>query len=116
MITVGLFGDRRIGHRAWRPGKRVWCVNVFGDTLLDFSEAELASPSTRVWLLNFFGDTDVVVAPSTSLTVGGLTIFGDRNVKRATCSTSEIPSNEHNLSLTDVSIFGDVTIRDPAGV
>jgi hypothetical protein len=116
MITVGLFGDRRIGHRAWRPGKRVWCVNVFGDTLLDFSEAGLASPSTKVCILNLFGDTDVIIAPRTSLGVGGLTLFGDRNLKRATYSTGEIPSNGHNLSVTDFSIFGDVTYRDPEGV
>ena len=115
MFIVSVFGDHQVGDPPWRPGKRVWVLNIFGDTHLDFRQTELDATGTHVGIFQGFGDVKVVVAPHMPVTVGGFSLFGDRTVEPSAAPGTEAADSRPPLRITTINLFGDVAVIDAAG-
>lgn len=107
--TVAVFGsdERRIVSDQFGGAE---LVTIFGDTLLDLREADVASPPAVVESMTVFGDAEIRVPSEWDVRLETLNIFGSTRDRRP--AAEERDGAEPTLVVTGVSLFADITIRD----
>jgi len=111
MKSVAIFGGSKLGQKAWRPGKKVWSIAIFGGAEIDFREAELEEDVTRVVAVSIFGGNKIIVAEDTPVDLSGFSFMGGREVKRSQAKETP-PASAKALHVNAIAIFGGCTVTE----
>ena len=112
MVNFSIFGGFELGKCAWRPGKKLTAISLFGGTDIDFQQAELEEPVTNVVCISIMGGTNIVVPPGLPVAVSGLSLLGGRDVKLPELGPAEQLSDK-SLHINAIAILGGVSIKGP---
>ena len=113
MRNIAIFGGSSFGQGPWRPGKKVWSIALFGSSTTDFRQAHLDEGTTSVVALVLFGSGKILVSPETPVTLTGLSILGNRSMKRA--QAKELPPmSAKGLQVSTLCMFGALQVTDKA--
>jgi hypothetical protein len=112
MLNFSIFGGSELGKRAWKPGKKLTAISLFGGTDIDFQQAELEEPVTKVVCISILGGTNIIVPPGLPVTLSGLSLLGGREVKLSEPGPAEQPSDK-SLHVNAIAILGGVSISAP---
>lgn len=106
---VNVFGgtERRITTKNFRGGET---VSVFGGTVLDFSESELAEGKNVLEVVNIFGGSKLVIPSHWNVHLEVVSIFGGFSDKRKAGISLPQDSNKE-LFIKGVAIFGGGEIK-----
>lgn len=106
---VNVFGgtERRITTKNFRGGET---VSIFGGSVLDFTESELADGKNVLEVVNIFGGSKFVIPSHWNVHVEVVAIFGGFSDKRK--AISGLPhDNKKELYIKGVAIFGGGEIK-----
>ena len=109
MHRTAVFGDVRIGKEPWHADRYNSVTVVFGNCRIDFRQAEMEEV-TKLRIVSVFGDTRVIIQEGLSVNLEGVSVFGDRRVKRSGEQPS--PDAAKVLNIYATTVFGDLQIRD----
>ncbi|MDZ7731608.1 MAG: LiaF-related protein [Natrialbaceae archaeon] len=89
-------------------------VAVFGDVRLDLRDADVGDQPAVVETIAMFGDADLIVPESWDVQLETINVFGETSDRRPR-SDERGQTDEPQLVVTGVSMFGDIEIRDWGG-
>ena len=112
MFNFSIFGGFGLGKGAWKPGKKLTAISLFGGTDIDFQQAELEEPVTEVVCVSILGGIDIIVPPDLPVTVSGLSLLGGRDVKLSE-SGLEKQLSDKSLHINAIAILGGISIKTP---
>lgn len=106
---VNVFGgtERRITTKNFRGGET---VSVFGGSVLDFTESELADGKNVLEVVNIFGGSKFVIPSHWNVHVEVVAIFGGFSDKRKSISGLQ-HDGKKELYIKGVAIFGGGEIK-----
>ena len=110
MFNFSIFGGSELGKRAWKPGKKLTAISLFGGTDIDFQQAELEEPVTEVVCISILGGIDIIVPPDLPVTLSGVSILGGRDMKLA---EPEKQLSDKSLHINAIAILGGISIKIP---
>ncbi len=84
---------------------------VFGDARLDLTNAEILNHPANVEALAVFGSAEIRVPEEWEVQIKTMSIFGDSSDTRTHGEKHE-PTDEPELIVTGVALFGDIEIRN----
>lgn len=105
---VALFGDSRKSGR-FRLDDESSVVAIFGDCVLDISEATIDRPEVVISAVSVFGDVVVVVPEGIEVDLQGFALFGDRSQQ----SNGPVLPGSPVVVVRALAVFGDVRVRPP---
>jgi len=111
MKSVAIFGGSKVGQTPWRPGKKVSSIAIFGDSEIDFRQAELEEGDTQVVAFSMFGANKIVVPQDIPVTLSGFSLFGAKELKRSQAKEAP-PASGKALHINAISIFGACEVTD----
>jgi predicted membrane protein len=106
---VNVFGgtERRITTKNFRGGET---VSVFGGSVLDFTECELADGKNVIEMVNVFGGSKFIIPSHWNVHVEVVAIFGGFSDKRKSISGLQ-HDGKKELYIKGVAIFGGGEIK-----
>lgn len=112
-----LFGDVKRGSE-WTPADEEFWL-VFGDTKLDFTQAQLPVGETNIRINGFIGDVDVIVPADVGVQVSASGVFVDlrtptdkvdRFLSPANSASPNYAAAERRLHLSTTFLIGDIDV------
>ena len=78
MFNFTILGGTNV-HGKFKPEKKNTYATIIGDHTIDLSEAELSPDMpVKITICKFIGNAKVIVPPNTRISVGGLTVIGNK--------------------------------------
>ena len=109
MFNFSIFGGSNLGKRAWRPGKKLWAITLWGGTDIDFQQAQLEEEVTKVVCISLLGGIEIIVPQDLPVTLSGFSFLGGREMK---LSQPEVTSGK-SLNVAAFAILGGMSIKPP---
>ncbi|MFI8926226.1 DUF1707 domain-containing protein [Streptomyces sp. NPDC053474] len=106
----GVFSDV-VRRGRWSPGRRTHAYAVFGDVVVDLSEAVFQHRQIVVKGFALFGDVKVRVPENVSLRGRGTAVFGTFEVDTLASAERDAPV----VFVAGLAVFGDLTARPRRG-
>ncbi len=97
-------GSKRSG--VWSVAKEIRVVNIFGNSEIDFSEAQFSHPTVRVRLLCLFGSTNIYVSEEINTVCKAFCVFGSVNNKTQSINHQNAPT----VIIEGLVLFGGANI------
>ncbi|MBI3742668.1 MAG: hypothetical protein HY261_00065 [Chloroflexi bacterium] len=111
MFVVGIFGGHKIGKSAWAPDKKISTLALFGGVYLDFRQAKIPPGGVSIRSCSLFGGTKLVAPKEVPVSVGGISIFGGKEVKRASLAAGQAAAAD-GLRISAYTLFGGFEVGD----
>ncbi|MFD9909444.1 DUF1707 domain-containing protein [Streptomyces sp. NPDC059063] len=105
-----VFGDA-VRRGQWRPGRRTHAYAIFGDAVVDLSEAVFEHRQIVIKGVAVFGDVKIRVPENVSLRGRGAGVFGDFEVDTLDAEERDAPV----VHIEGCAVFGDVRARPKRG-
>jgi len=105
---VAMFGSSRRSGR-FRLDEESSVVAVFGDCVLDISEATIDRSEVVISAVSMFGNIQIIVPEGIEVDMQGLALFGDRSQQ----SNGPTLPGSPVVVVRALAIFGDVRVRPP---
>ena len=112
-----LFGDVKRGSE-WTPADEEFWL-FFGDTKLDFTQAQLPAGETNIRINGLIGDVDVIVPLDVGVAVSASGVFvdlrtptdkADRFLSPANSASPNYATAERKLHLSTTFVIGDIDV------
>ncbi len=107
---VAIFGgsDQKVTSKNFKGGK---ITNIFGGSTFDLSDAEMAPGRNTMDMFCLFGGSKIILPPNWKVKIEITAIFGGYSDKRRNAPKTVEFSNESELVLRGVAIFGGGEIK-----
>jgi Domain of unknown function (DUF1707)/Cell wall-active antibiotics response 4TMS YvqF len=105
--SVAVMGENRLEGR-WRAGEQVAAVAVMGESVVDFSRAQLDAPDVVVTAFALMGEVEVVVPEGVDVELTGFALMGEKRDR--TVDVEPLPGAPR-IRVRAFALMGEVTVR-----
>jgi Domain of unknown function (DUF1707)/Cell wall-active antibiotics response 4TMS YvqF len=105
--AVAVMGANRLEGR-WRAGEHVAAVAVMGETVVDFSRAQLSGPEVVVNAVAIMGEVKVVVPEGVDVELTGFALMGEKRDR--TVDVEPLPGAPR-IRVRAFALMGEVSVR-----
>jgi hypothetical protein len=105
--SVAVMGENRLEGR-WRAGEHVAAVAVMGESVVDFSRAQLDAADVVVTAVAIMGEVKVVVPEGVEVELTGFALMGGKRDR--TVDVEPVPGAPR-IRVRAFALMGEVTVR-----
>jgi hypothetical protein len=103
---ISVFGNSK-RQDVWNVPEEIRMLNIFGNTILDFTEAKFASMSTRINVFGVFGNVKIYVPEGIHVVSNVSCILGGVKDKAPSSHGVDVPT----IILDGYVVFGNIRIK-----